>query len=212
MKVFGLTGGIASGKSTVARFARELGYWVLDADQVAREVVAPQSEGLAAVVERFGASILDPDGRLDRKKLGQHIFNDERERLALNAILHPRIAARSAALLQAHAETGAACAIYEVPLLFENRLQAHFTATLLVAIPPALQLQRLCERDHLSPHEAQARLLAQMPLDQKRQLADYIIENNGSLDDLRKQTHALRDLICHATPKEEASPASRPKA
>ncbi|MCK6512973.1 dephospho-CoA kinase [Myxococcota bacterium] len=200
MKLFGLTGGIASGKSTVARILREHGVWVLDSDAVAREAVVPQSEGLKAICEAFGEGFLLSDGTLDRKKLGELIFRDPQARQTLNAILHPKIAQISARHIQAYAETGACCAVYEVPLLFENQMQHAFHATLLVAVPEDIQRQRLCQREALSPEAAQARLDAQMPLSQKRALADYVIENDQTLESLRQQTLALWKTLCPEDP------------
>ncbi len=196
MKVFGLTGGIASGKSTVAQILRAQGVWVLDADQVAREAVLPQSEGLRAICETFGEGVLLSDGTLDRKKLGDLIFRDPEARQTLNAILHPKIAEITARYLQQHAETGACCAVYEAPLIFENRMEGSFEATILVAIPEDLQRQRLCEREALSPEDAQARIDAQMSLAKKRALADHILENDQDLESLRQKTLALWKRIC----------------
>lgn len=187
MDLIGLTGGIGSGKSTVARMLRAAGVDVIDADQLAREAVAPGSDGLRAVIERFGGGVLDDEGGLDRKKLGDIVFGDDEARRALNAIVHPRVAALAAERAQALAEAGRPRAVYEVPLLFENGLDAAMQATIVVYVDEAAQLARLMARDGSSEAAARARMAAQMPLEEKRRRATYVIDNGGSLDDTARQ-------------------------
>jgi dephospho-CoA kinase len=184
VKLIGLTGGIASGKSAVARLLRERGIPVVDADQLARDVVCPGSAGLAAVVARFGSEVLDVDGALDRKKLGAIVFGDDDARRDLNAITHPRVAQLAIEKLDELRASGAPVAVYEVPLLFENGLEAMMDATLLVAVPVEIQLARMKSRDGLDEAAARARIAAQMPLDEKRKKATVVVENRGTLDDL----------------------------
>jgi dephospho-CoA kinase len=190
MKLIGLTGGIASGKSTVGRLLRDSGVLVIDADVLARDAVAPGSEGLAAIRARFGDGVLDADGSLDRKALGAIVFGDDDARRALNAIVHPEVARLAAERLGALREAGHAVAVYEVPLLFENGLDAMMDATILVACPEDVQLQRVMARDGLDESAARSRVAAQMPLAEKRRRARVVIENDGSLDDLKARTAA----------------------
>ena len=146
-KIIGLTGGIASGKSTVAAMLRDLGAPIVDADAVAREVVEPGSPALAEIVERWGESVLNADGRLDRKKLGDIVFGDDEARRALNAITHPRIAAASQRGIADLAAAGAAAIVYEAALIVENQLHKGMDALVVVSVPKEVQLQRLVERD-----------------------------------------------------------------
>lgn len=183
MKRIGLTGGIASGKSTVARLLAARGVPVIDADALAREVVAPGSPGLAEIAARWPQVVRG--GALDRKALGAIVFADAAERRALEQITHPRIRAEAQRRMAAAAEAGHPAAVYEAALLFENDLDRDLDATLLVAAPPALQIERLVARDGVSEEDARARLRAQMPLEEKRARATYVIDNAGDLDALR---------------------------
>lgn len=195
MIFFGLTGGIASGKSSVGQRFRERGVPVIDADRVARDVVEPGSEGLAAVVESFGAGVLARDGTLDRKALASVAFADDDARRRLNAILHPRIAARTAQLAAELAAAGERFACYEAALLVENGVADAFRPLVLVAAPEAEQVRRAVARDALTVAEAEARIRAQMPLAAKRQVADHVIENDRDLAHLRDQADRVLDLI-----------------
>ena len=177
--VFGLTGGLASGKSTVAARFRALGVPVIDADLIAREVVEPGSEGLAAVVEAFGEGILAPDGSLDRAALGDVVFAAPEKRRALNAILHPRIAARSAQRIAALDAAGEKLACYEAALLVENHLADAFRPLVVVAVSPDVQLARAMARDGSTEEQALARVAAQLPLANKIVAADHVIDNGG---------------------------------
>ncbi len=196
MHLFGLTGGIASGKSAVAaRFAAR-GVPVVDADKLAREVVLPGTEGLAAIVQTFGADVLREDGTLDRQKLGDMVFADEGSRKKLNAIVHPRIAQLGAARTAELAASGEPVACYEAALLVENGLAEGFRPLVVVAASPAVQARRVEKRDGLDRARAEARITAQMPLDEKVRLADVVVHNEGTLDDLEREAdRALRDVL-----------------
>lgn len=190
-RVIGLTGGIASGKSTVARILRELGAPVIDADQLARQVVEPGTPALADVVARFGEDVLDDDGRLDRQKLGAIVFNDDEARAALNAIVHPRIAEASQAAIAAHVAAGAKAVVYEAALLVENEAYGWMHALVVVSLPEDEQRRRLMARDDISADEADARLRSQLPLADKVAVADYVIDNSGTLEQTRRQTEQV---------------------
>jgi len=196
MKLVGLTGGIASGKSTVGHLLRDAGVDVIDADILAREAVAPGTPGLEKVHERFGDAVISSDGTLNRPILGALVFVDDGARRDLNAIVHPEVARLAAERLSALREAGAEVAVYEVPLLFENGLDAVMDTTILVACPDDVQLARIMARDGLNEAQANARVAAQMPLAQKRQRAAFVIENDGDLDQLRQR---LRETWLAAT-------------
>jgi dephospho-CoA kinase len=207
VKVFGLTGGIASGKSAVAKLLAEAGLDVIDADVLAREVVAKGSPGLSAIVEAFGAHLLQEDGTLDRAALGERIFSDPEARSVLEGITHPRIGLLAAQRFADLDGKGREVAIYEVPLLFENNLDKMMAGTLLVACPESMQVQRMMARDGLDEGSARARIAAQMPLAEKRQRATVVLENDSSLDTLpEKLSVAWRELTGEALLR--PSPAS----
>ncbi len=190
MHVFGLTGGIASGKSTVTRMLRELGAHVLDADVLAREVVEPGTPGLAAVAARF-PGVVGPDGRLDRVKLGARVFADADERAALNALIHPRVREAFLARVQALDAQGVERVIYDVPLLIESGMHTWLEGVAVVWVPRDLQKARLMARDGLDAAAAEARLAAQLPLEEKRAHATWLIDNSGDLASTRAQVEAV---------------------
>ncbi len=190
MRLYGLTGGIASGKSTVSRMLRELGAEVLDADLIAREVVEPGTPGLTEIAARF-PGVLGPDGRLDRARLGARVFADAAERAALNRIIHPHIGKAFLEKTQALAERGVARVIYDAPLLIENGLHAGMDGVVLVWVPRALQKARLMRRDTLDEQAAEARLASQLPLDDKRPHATWIVDNSGELASTRAQVEQV---------------------
>lgn len=196
LHLFGLTGGIGSGKSTVARRFRERGLPVIDADEIARAVVAKGTPGLAAVVERFGPSVLDPDGNLDRKGLASVVFHDENARRALNTITHPRVAALAAERTQELELRGEPLACYEVPLLFESGLGEILRPVVVVTAPVDVQVARAAARDGATPGEVEARVRAQLPLADKAARADHVIDNSGSLAATLAQADATLDAIC----------------
>ena len=181
MRLIGLTGGIGSGKSTVARMLAERGAAVVDADLLAREVVEPGQPALAEIAAEFGPSVLLPDGRLDRAALGAVVFADAARRERLNAITHPRVGALMQERIAAALASDAPLVAVDIPLLFEGSRQSLFEGVLLVWAPPELQLRRLVERDGMAEAEARARIAAQMPIDEKRALATWVIDNSGPL-------------------------------
>ena len=187
----GLTGGIASGKSTVTRMFGELGVPCVDADQIAREVVEPGTPGLRDVVEAFGAEVLSVDGSLDRKKLGALVFANPALRDRLNAIVHPVIRERSAERLQELSRPGVPYVLYDAALLVENGLHHAFDALVVVRSSPEVQRERLRKRDGLSDTEITQRLDAQMPEDEKAAAADHVVDNSGTLEATRAQVVAI---------------------
>ncbi len=190
--VAGLTGGIASGKSTVARMLAAAGARVVDADRIAREVVQPGRPAWQAVRTRFGDGIVRPDGNLDRDKLGRWVFRDPVLKRDLEQIVHPfvfrQMATEVKRLAAAHPGT---VVVLDIPLLIESGLHRVLPLTVLVHVPEAVQLTRLIRRDGLAAADARARIRAQMPIDAKRAHADVIIDNTGSLESTRRQTAAF---------------------
>ena len=190
MKVLGLTGGIGSGKSMVASMFAQLGADVIDADRLARDVVAPGQPALQEIASAFGRDILLPDGRLDRGKLGRIIFADPVARGTLNAITHPRVRERMDAEIAAR-QSGPGVLIVDIPLLYENERTGRVETVIVVWVDTQTQLRRLVERNGLSEHEARQRIAAQMPLDEKRARADVVIDNSGSPENTRRQVDAI---------------------
>jgi dephospho-CoA kinase len=180
IRVFGLTGGLASGKSTVAARFRAQGVPVIDADQLARAVVAPGTAGLAAVVEAFGRGVLLPDGSMDRAAVAAIVFGDPDKRRRLNAIVHPRVGAASAEKVAALESQGVELACYEAPLLVENGIADAFRPLVVVAVPEDVQVARATVRDACTEEQARARLAAQLPLSAKVAAADFVIDNAGT--------------------------------
>jgi dephospho-CoA kinase len=195
LRVVGLTGGIATGKSTFAAALRARGVPVVDADALAREVVAPGSRALAELVRTFGADVLGPDGALDRKKLGARVFADPEARRRLEAITHPAI---RDAMLSETARLDAAghdLAFYDAPLVYEVGLDAVLDSVVVVYAPREAQRARLEARDGASPAEAEARLAAQWPIEEKAARADFVVDNTGGTGDLGpKAGRLLADL------------------
>lgn len=196
MRLFGLTGGIASGKSTVADRLRARGLPVIDADQLAREVVAPGTEGLRAVVEAFGESLVDRNGELDRPALARVVFADEVARRKLNALLHPLIARQTAERAAELEARGEPLGCYEAALLVENGVADAFRPLVVVSCPAEVQVARVRARDSASREDALARIRAQKPLAEKVAAADYVIDTEGSLDDNARRTDEVLDAIC----------------
>lgn len=192
MITFALTGGIASGKSTVARLFAEWGVPVIDADRIARLVVMPQTPAFSAIVARFGNGILAEDGSLNRKALGHIVFSDPQKLAALNAIVHPAV--QHEVLLQREKlrQQGVRLACYDVPLLFETGQTQQYRPIVVVTAHEELRVERMVARDGLDLEAARARLLTQMPLEQKVTQADIVIENNGTSTEL---VAAARDAL-----------------
>ncbi|MCE9575972.1 MAG: dephospho-CoA kinase [Deltaproteobacteria bacterium] len=191
VRVIGLTGGIASGKSAVGALLRARGAAIVDADLLARAVVAPGQPALAELVARFGKDILDERGELDRKKVGARVFGDALARAELNRITHPRIAAASQAEIARHAAGGAKVVFYEAALLIENRAQTWLDGVIVVSAPREVQRARLMARDGLDAVAADARLEAQLPLEQKLAVATWVIDNSGTPEATVAQVDAL---------------------
>jgi dephospho-CoA kinase len=191
MKVIGLTGGIGTGKSTVAGMLRRLGATVIDADRATREVQARGSEGLRRIVEEFGSGILRPDGELDRERLGALVFKDPRARERLNRIVHPLVRAWMAERLAEAQDRRDRVAVLDIPLLFESRGTAGLDSVILVYAPKEVQLWRLVHLRGMSEEQAQDRIAAQLPIEVKRQMADYVIVNTGSMDQLRAEVERV---------------------
>jgi dephospho-CoA kinase len=195
VRIVGLTGGIASGKSTFAATLRARGVPVVDADALARAAVAPGSPALAEIARAFGPGVLAPDGSLDRKRMGALAFSDEAARRRLEAITHPAVRQAMAEETARLAAQGHDLAFYDVPLLFEVGLERILDAVVVVWAPPDVQRARLEARDGLARPEAEARLAAQLPLDEKASRADFVVENAGPPGDLdRKADRLLADL------------------
>lgn len=190
MRTIGLTGGVASGKSTVSRMLAELGAPIVDADLLARAVVEPGAEAYDSVVREFGPDIVLPDGTLDRKALGMRVFADLAARRRLEALVHPAVRARLVARLAELSAVGAPVAVLDIPLLIEGGLHRGVDEVWLVYVDPDTQLQRLMERDHLTRAAAAQRIAAQLPLADKRAYARVIIDNCGSIAETRAQVTA----------------------
>jgi|SRR5579862_483621 len=184
MLVVGLTGNIASGKSTVSRMLASHGVRVIDSDVLAREAVAPGSPALAQIAARWGEVVLRAGGALDRAALRERVFSDATERTALDAIVHPEVARRRDGILRAARAAGERVVICDIPLLFEAGLTAEVDTIVLVDAPEPVRLARLVADRHLAPAIAAAMMAAQLPAGDKRSRADYIIDNAGSLADL----------------------------
>lgn len=195
MKLVGLTGGIASGKSTVAKILKRHGAAIVNADELAREVVEPDRPAWKEIVALFGAGVLQADRALDRQKLRQIIFDDPAARKKIEAIIHPQVRALAEQRIREHTAAGYAVVVYEVPLLFEGNLQEWLRPVILVACDLEIQRKRLESRDGLSAAQAQKHIDAQMSLEEKRRLADYVIENNSTLEDLERQVEAVLGKI-----------------
>lgn len=181
----GLTGGIGSGKSEVSRLLAEHGAVIVDADKIAREVVAPGTPGLAAVVAEFGEEILAPDGALDRPRLGAIVFGDPEKRKALNAIVHPLVGARSAEIQEAAGED--AVVVHDVPLLAENGLAPLYDLVIVVDASTETRLDRLVRLRGMTEADARARMAAQATREQRLAVADVVIDNDGPLERLESQ-------------------------
>ncbi|MFF5493077.1 dephospho-CoA kinase [Streptomyces aquilus] len=189
----GLTGGIGAGKSEVSRLLVERGAVLIDADRIAREVVAPGTPGLAAVVEAFGSGVLAEDGGLDRPKLGSIVFADPEKLAVLNSIVHPLVGARSRALESAADED--AVVVHDVPLLTENGLAPLYDVVVVVDAAPETQLDRLVRLRGMTEDDARARMAAQATREKRREIADIVIDNDVPLEDLRRRVADVWDEL-----------------
>ncbi|KKB38195.1 dephospho-CoA kinase [Bacillus thermotolerans] len=185
--IIGLTGSIASGKSTVSRLLQELGYTIVDADVAARKVVEPGQPALQQIAEAFGEGILLPDGSLDRAKLGERIFNNEEERNKLNSIIHPAVRQFMKDEKEAAIEAGKQTIIMDIPLLYESKLTWMVEKVIVVYVDKDTQLQRLMARNQLDEDAAKARIASQLPLAEKAAQADAVIDNNGTIEETKEQ-------------------------
>jgi dephospho-CoA kinase len=191
MLVVGLTGGIASGKSTVSRMFQDAGVPVICADELARDAVLPGSPALEEISRIFGAGVIDEEGRLDRVRMAELVFKDHSQREVLELIIHPRVAEQKDRRLQELRRDGHRLAIVDVPLLYEKAWERQFDMVIVVYVPRTTQEQRLVLRDGMSLDEARSRLDAQMPIHDKKKLADRVIDNSDSLERTGEQVHAL---------------------
>jgi dephospho-CoA kinase len=197
MRWIGLTGGIASGKSTVAELLRKRGFSVVDADKLAHEVIEPGTEAYTKVLNEFGSVILGPDNRIDRGRLGQIVFGDKTKLAKLEGFIHPAVQQATEEKRRALAAAGTLMAFYDVPLLFEKNLEGRFDGVLLVTCSEETQRARLRSRNKLTDIEIQRRLDAQIPLKEKEKRAQWVIENVGSLKELEKKVDALISEMAH---------------
>ncbi|MFB7270271.1 dephospho-CoA kinase [Streptomyces sp. NPDC056244] len=189
----GLTGGIGAGKSEVSRLLTGYGAVLIDSDRIAREVVEPGTPGLAAVVAEFGPEVLTGEGRLDRPKLGGIVFADQDRLRALNAIVHPLVRARSAELEAAAGPD--AIVVHDVPLLVENGLQGLYDLVVVVDASPETQLDRLVRQRGMAEPEARDRMAAQATREERRAVADVVIDNDGPLERLEPQVREVWEKL-----------------
>lgn len=189
--VVGLTGGIASGKSTVSNLLREMGYTIIDADLEARLAVEIGEPAYNEIILYFGEEIKLPNGQIDRAKLGEIIFNNEEQRLKLNSIVHPDVRRRMLEKREQAVKNGESLVVMDIPLLFESKLTSMVDKVLLVYVDEDTQLERLMERNGFSEEEAIARIKSQMPLKDKVQLSDAVIDNNGTIENTKKQLNII---------------------
>lgn len=196
MDVIGLTGGIAAGKSAVAARLAELGAVVIDADALAREVVQPGTPGLAAIVARFGPAVLDAAGSLDRARLGEIVFGDDDARADLNAIVHPEVRRRYDELVaEAFARDRDAIVVYDVPLLAEARAASEFGLVVVVDAPADVRLERLVALRGMDREQARARIAAQISDEERRAMADVVIDSSGTIEHTMEQVDALWERL-----------------
>lgn len=193
----GLTGGIASGKSTVSRLLAELGAVIIDSDLIAREVVAKGTDGLAEVVAAFGEGVLTADGEMDRPKVGEIVFADPDQRKVLEQIIHPRVFLRAIEIDEAAGEH--AVIVNDIPLLVETGQQDRFDAVLVVDVPAEVQVERMVRDRGMTPEDATARILAQATPEQRLAAATYVIDNTGTLEQLAERVREVyADLVRRA--------------
>ncbi len=189
--IIGLTGSIASGKSTVSSMLKRKGFPIVDADEIARQVVEPGSPVLTEISRAFGQDVLQADGSLNREKLGELIFNDKEKRLQLNGIIHPAIRKEMFRQKEEWLASGARTVIMDIPLLFESKLQSLVDKIIVVSVTPEIQKERLIARNVLSEEEADARIQSQMPVKEKEKEADAVLYNNHTVEQTEEQLERL---------------------
>jgi len=189
VQVIGLTGGIASGKSTVSRILKNAGAVIIDADRIARDVVKKGLPAYQEIIDAFGENVLSPDGAIDRTVLGDIIFNDPQKKQLLNRIVHPYVSKETNLQLKhiekTHPNT---IVILDIPLLLEAQMQKDLSEVIVVYVPEYTQIERLMQRDGISEADARARVRSQMPIEEKKDLATIVIDNSGTRENTRKQT------------------------
>ncbi|EFO7247441.1 dephospho-CoA kinase [Listeria monocytogenes] len=190
-KTIGLTGSVATGKSTVSNMIQQAGIPLVDADIAARKVVEPGTEGLKEIVAYFGGEILLADGTLDRAKLGEIIFKDKEKREKLNEITHPRVKDYMLEARERFFRSGEELVFFDIPLLFESHLESLVDQIVVVWTTPETELKRLMERNNLTKEEALRRIESQMGIDEKARKADFVIDNNESLEKTQKQVYTF---------------------
>lgn len=191
MKVIGLTGGIACGKSTASAYLKELGACIVDTDGISRTTTKKGGKGYDAVLKHFGRDLLMENGEIDRRKLGGIVFSDEKKRQELNALIHPIVIEESKAQMKAAEEAGYTVCILDVPLLFESGMETLCDETWLVYVPREEQIRRINERDGLDEKAAAARIDSQMPLEEKMKRADRAIDTSGTIEETQVKIKAL---------------------
>lgn len=191
MKVIGLTGGIACGKSTASAYLKELGACIVDTDGISRTTTKKGGKGYDAVLSHFGRDLLMENGEIDRRKLGGIVFSDEKKRQELNALIHPIVIEESKAQMKAAEEAGYTVCILDVPLLFESGMETLCDETWLVYVPREEQIRRINERDGLDEKAAAARIDSQMPLEEKMKRADRAIDTSGTIEETQVKIKAL---------------------
>jgi len=189
--IIGLTGSIASGKSTVSKMLKQLGYPIVDADEIARLVVEPGTSVIKRIGETFGEEVLNEDGSLNRETLGGRIFGNVEEREKLNSIIHPAIREEMLRQREDHLTAGANTVIMDIPLLFESKLQSFVEKIIVVSVTPEVQAQRLIARNQLTETEASKRISSQLPMEIKEAGADAVINNNGTVEETEAQLQKI---------------------
>lgn len=189
--IIGLTGSIGTGKSTIANKFRDLDIPVVDADLIAREVVEPGKDAYQDIVATFGKEILQNDKTLDRKALGNIVFNNEAKRKQLNAIIHPAIRKEMVRQRDEWVRNGKECVVLDIPLLYESRLTHYVDKVIVVYVDPEIQLQRIMDRDQSTEEEAKSRINSQIPVSEKAKKADAVIDNNRSKEESYRQLKAI---------------------
>lgn len=198
MIIAGLTGSVATGKSLAADFFSRRGAIIIDADLIAHDVVQQGYPAWQDIVDAFGTHILQPDGEIDRKHLGRIIFNDPRQKERLNRIVHPRVfeeISRQLAAISSDIDKKDAVVLLDVPLLFETLMNRDISDIVVVYAPPDIQLKRLMDRDNIDETDAMARINAQMPVAEKREMADFVIDNSGTIEQTESQVNTVYKIL-----------------